>query len=75
MKSLEKSWYKYLSFYTRGGVLRYLGEKIYFFLLRLFIAVRYLFSQIGSNIKFGHRGIGIVIHEKSVIGDNVHIMQ
>ena len=29
---------------------------------------------IGGNIKFGHRGIGIVIHKNSVIGDNCHIM-
>lgn len=31
--------------------------------------------QIGNNVKFGHRGIGIVIHKDAVIGDNVIIMQ
>lgn len=29
----------------------------------------------GRNIKFGHRGIGIVIHKDTIIGDNVHVLQ
>lgn len=31
--------------------------------------------KIGEHIHFGHRGIGCVIHERAVIGDNVIIMQ
>ena len=32
-------------------------------------------TMMGKNVHFGHRGIGIVIHEKALIGDNTTIMQ
>ncbi len=33
-----------------------------------------LSCKIGENVHFGHRGIGIVIHENAIIGNNVKIL-
>ena len=76
MKSLENRYYHYRSLYLRGGSLRrYFCDKMYFITQVLHSCEIPLSVQIGKNIKFGHRGIGIVIHKDAVIGDNVQIMQ
>lgn len=30
-------------------------------------------TQIGKNVHFGYNGLGIVLHRRAIIGDNVHI--
>lgn len=32
-------------------------------------------TKIGKNVKFDHNGLGVVIHERAVIGDNCTILQ
>lgn len=75
MKTLEDRWYHYKAMYVWGGVLRKFAERRYFFTQIVHACDIPLQIKIGQNIKFGHRGIGIVIHKDTIIGDNVHIMQ
>ena len=32
-------------------------------------------ANIGTNVRFGHGGIGIVIHEEALISNDCYIMQ
>lgn len=75
MKTLENRWYHYKALYIRGGVLRRFAEVRYYFTQIVHSCEIPLQVKIGQNVKFGHRGIGIVIHRDTIIGDNVHIMQ
>lgn len=74
MKTLENRWYHYKALYVRGGVRRF-AEVRYYFTQIVHSCEIPLQVKIGQNVKFGHRGIGIVIHRDTIIGDNVHIMQ
>lgn len=74
MRSLENCWYHYSSIYQRGGVRRRIAERMYFIIQVIHACEIPLEVKIGQNVKFGHRGIGTVIHKDAVIGDNVHIM-
>lgn len=75
MQTLEKRWYHYNALYKHGGLARMIAERLYF-IVEVFHACEIpLQVNIGKNIRFGHRGIGIVIHKDCVIGDDVWIMQ
>lgn len=70
--SLEKSYYKANSYYRKRKVKR---AKMIMFLANILHSsdIDYR-ANIDKNVKFGHRGIGIVIHRDAVIGKNCHIM-
>ena len=45
-------------------------------LIRIFFSCDIPYKvKIGKNTKFDHNGLGVVIHEKAVIGDNCTILQ
>lgn len=76
MQTLENRWYFYSKLYNRGGTfVKFICEKLFFITQLLHACEIPLQTKIGSNVKFGHRGIGVVIHKDCVIGDNVWIMQ
>ena len=75
MKTLENRWYHYKAMYIRGGVYCRFAERRYYFTQIVHSCEIPLQIKIGRNVKFGHRGIGIVIHKDVIIGDNVQIMQ
>ena len=61
--------------YLRGGVLRCLSriiELLWFIVGGHAISVK---ASIGENTVFYHRGVGCVVHDKTVIGSGCHIFQ
>lgn len=58
------------------------SRKLYFFSRALQITNRIIFAcdiprtiKLGKNSIFAHSGLGVVIHQKAIIGENVKIMQ
>lgn len=73
MNSLWKIAHKWSN--NRGGVRKYLSRTIE---LMLFIVNSNSVSvkaSIGRNTIFHHHGVGCVVHDNAVIGENCHIFQ
>ena len=46
------------------------------YLIRVLFAAYFPYKvKVGKNLKLGYGGLGIVIHERTIIGDNCHIDQ
>lgn len=73
--TIEKSYYKYHMLYNKGGIMRAIAQKLMMFSNIINSCDIPVETEIGEGVHFGHRGIGIVIHRNSIIGENAQIMQ
>ncbi len=73
--NLDMTFRRCHNMYMRGGGLK----KLSLFLMSITNIIHSsdipVGTTIGKNVHFGHRGIGIVIHEKAIIGEGTTVMQ
>ncbi len=73
MRICEKYLYRSIWLYRRHLKL---FAKMYIFLIRVLCACEVSYEMvIGKNVQFVHNGLGVVIHPKTKIDDNVMIYQ
>lgn len=66
----------YLGIWLRKYHLSFFAKFIDYFIVRGFFSCDVQSNtQIGRGLDLSHNGLGVVIHPKSVIGDNVKILQ
>lgn len=75
MWSLENRYYMYREWYNAGKIKAKLARYCWWLCNIIHSCDIPICVNIGENVRFGHRGLGIVIHENALIGKNVQIMQ
>lgn len=74
-KNLEYTFYLCNRWNDKGGARRLLARKIMNVTNIIHSSDVSCEANIGTNVRFGHGGIGVVIHAKTSIGNDCYIMQ